>query len=108
MTLRELLLLPWNRTEPVRQEEDGVAWFEIRVKELPDFLVAGETVDEVNREFRDALESHLAAYVAQGEVPELPKDQAWVMTRYIPKVDQDAIPVFPTVLHLPQGYTAAR
>lgn len=70
-TLDGLMRLPWTLLGPERIDEDG-GYFAIRIAELPDFFVAGESEEEVNAEFTDALRAFLESYTARGELPPLP------------------------------------
>jgi hypothetical protein len=68
----ELLMLPWSILGP-RAVDDGQGnrHFEIRVKELPDFFVAGATESEVLYDFKPALLAFLESYTGE-PLPTLP------------------------------------
>jgi len=57
---------------------DGVRHWEIRVEELPEFFVAGETRDEVLREYLPALEAYLDSFIEAKELPPLPQHGRWL------------------------------
>jgi predicted RNase H-like HicB family nuclease len=90
-TTDQLLELPWTWEGPLEGTEDGVTYFEYRIRELPDFFVAGETLEEADRERIPALRAFLESYVEDGEVPPLPAPTwrvlAWSYTAaYSPSV----------------------
>lgn len=68
--LRDYLVLPWH----VRREQhsdDG--WYaSLRIDELPGFVVAARTDDELDGMFWPALRSYLLSYLDDGEEPPLP------------------------------------
>src|SRR5262245_25595879 len=72
MTLEQLLKQPWTWEGPRRGTESGETFFEYRIRELPDFFVAGETPEEADRERIPALRAFLESYVDNGEMPPLP------------------------------------
>jgi predicted RNase H-like HicB family nuclease len=72
--------LGWTWEGPRQVTEDGVTHFELTVRELPDFFVAGHTRDEVLTEARPALAAFLQSYVENGESPPLPADDHWRIT----------------------------
>jgi len=68
------LLLPWTIRGPFKvTDEHGNGHFEMRIAELPDFMVAGATESEALYEFRPALLAFLESYTSEGEMPTLPK-----------------------------------
>jgi hypothetical protein len=73
MSLDDMLQLSWTWDGPRRVEstEDG-SYYEIRVKELPEFFVAGATADEVIAGSLPALRSFLQSFIDHGEQPPLP------------------------------------
>ncbi len=71
---RDLMGLPWGYVGPRLVVEDGMEHWEIQIRELPDFFVAGATRDEVLNELRPALRAFLESYLARGETPPLPED----------------------------------
>jgi predicted RNase H-like HicB family nuclease len=76
-TLQQLMIMPWTWLGPKRVVEGKKTHWELRIRELPDFLVAGRTEEEVRKEAAAALEAFLASYVDAGEVPPLPSIQQW-------------------------------
>src|SRR5437016_4619629 len=45
---RDLVVLPWGWAGPSEErDEHGNTWWELRIRELPDFLVAAESRDQV-------------------------------------------------------------
>lgn len=59
--------MPWNPF--IDTVADGADVFvRLRVPGLTDFAVYGDSVTEVRERFREALESHLAGYIATGKV----------------------------------------
>lgn len=71
---RNLLTLPWGYVGPHRVVEEGEEHWEIRIRELPEFFVAGATRDEALNELRPALRAFLESYVDRGETPPVPED----------------------------------
>lgn len=45
----------------------------LRIAELPGFVVAAKTADELDEDFWPALQTFLESYVEDGEVPPLPE-----------------------------------
>lgn len=76
MTLDEMLKQPWTWIGPRHKAEDGDSYFELRVAELPDFFVLGETALAARDAARDALAAFLASYTDGGEIPPLPQQRA--------------------------------
>ena len=73
LTAARMVALPWSWTGPTEErDEHGNTWWEARIEELPDFMVAGESAQEVIAEAGSALEAFLASYVDRGEIPPLP------------------------------------
>jgi hypothetical protein len=73
---RDYLMLPWSIRGPVRVTDDQKnEHFEMRVGELPDFLVAGSSASGALFEFKPALLAFLESYTSEGEVPPLPLSQ---------------------------------
>ncbi len=69
-TSPERLSLPWTIHGPVLIRDDQAnEWWKIRVRELPGFLVAGNSRDEAIREYRSALVAFLESYTENGEEP---------------------------------------
>ncbi len=78
-TVKQLLRMPWTFQGPTRVDVDP-PHYELRVVELPDFFLAGETHEEVLNDLRPALETFLASYVEHGEDPPIPADlERWRM-----------------------------
>ena len=74
--MSELLRMPWSFVGPRRIVEDDSQWWEIRIRELPGFLVAGESRDEVMNDLREGLQSFLASYLDHGDEPPIPERAA--------------------------------
>jgi hypothetical protein len=72
MTLRDLLLLPWTWSDPTFVPDPDGAYWELRIRELPDFFVAAAGRDEVVEEAPRALAAFLQSYLDHGQVPPLP------------------------------------
>jgi predicted RNase H-like HicB family nuclease len=73
MTATDLFLaFPWTI---VREDDeyDGERSVELRIEELPGFVVAAETEDEAEAMFWPALRVFLQSYVDDREVPPLPE-----------------------------------
>lgn len=70
MTLNDYLRLPWTivRTE---HDDDG-EYAALEVLELPGFVAAGRTDEELEAAFWDALRSHLSSYLDEGRTPPMP------------------------------------
>lgn len=89
MTIEELMAQPWSWVGPTKVTDQGQTHWELRIRELPDFFVAGETAPEALTEATEALRSFLMSYVEVGEQPPLPLPQpaphAWqfYVTRYV-------------------------
>jgi hypothetical protein len=76
MNARDYLMLPWSIRGPLRvTDEHGGTHHEMRVAQLPDFLVAASSESEVLNEFKPALLAFLESYTSEGEVPPLPPGQ---------------------------------
>lgn len=68
--LREYLSMPWHVR---RKEHDDDGWYaSLEIDELPGFVVAARTDDELDRMFWAALQSYLKSYLDDGEEPPLP------------------------------------
>lgn len=76
-TLQELMMMPWTWVGPTKVTEGKRSHWELRIRELPDFLVAGRSEREVRVEAAAALEAFLASYVDAGETPPLPLVPQW-------------------------------
>jgi predicted RNase H-like HicB family nuclease len=74
MTARDMVALPWTWVGPLPVEdlEHGQRWYEVRVVELPDFLVAADTPEIARSQAPEALEAFLASYESGGEAVPLP------------------------------------
>jgi predicted RNase H-like HicB family nuclease len=83
MTAAQMALLRWTFDGPhFRQPRLDETYFELRVKELPDFVVLGESVEEVLAEVTPALEAFLQSYLDAGEQPPLPEHRhVWMRGR---------------------------
>ncbi len=65
--LAEYLAMPWETFIDTVTEGPDV-FVRLQVSGLPDFAVYGDSVTEVRERFCEALESHLAGYLATGKV----------------------------------------
>jgi len=73
LTAKDYVALPWKWDGPTQcSDGSGATWYEVRVAELPDFLVAGATQEEVLADVAEALEAFIASYLDRGENPPLP------------------------------------
>ena len=65
--------LAWSIRGPARvTDEHGNTHYEMRVEELPDFLLAASSEGEALHEFGTALFAFLDSYANDGEVPPVP------------------------------------
>jgi predicted RNase H-like HicB family nuclease len=94
---REYLMLPWSIRGPVEvTDEQGSTHFEMRIAELPDFLVAGASESDVLYEFKEALLAFIDSYTSAGETPPAPKGERASYVAYAfypgppPHVEQEA------------------
>ena len=82
MTLADMMHLPWGWEGPLEVREPGEdPHFEIRVRELGDFFVAGTTREEALANCAPALRAFLQSYLGSGEEPPLPanRDVSWIV-----------------------------
>ena len=78
----ELLKLPWTWIGPIRVEEDGRVQYEIRIDELPEFIVAARRKKQAIDEAVPALRAYLESFVEHGETPPLPRVSGeWQVTQ---------------------------
>jgi predicted RNase H-like HicB family nuclease len=78
MTIDDLLAQRWAVQGPKEHtDEHGNKHWEIRVAELPDFFVAGETIDEARDEYMPALRAFLEAVLGEGDAIQLPQNPSW-------------------------------
>lgn len=70
MTLAEYLRMPWTIERSVH-DDDG-EYVALRVRELPGFVAAGRTDEELEQNFWEALPAFLESYLTNGEQPPLP------------------------------------
>ncbi len=83
MTILEgLVRQPWTWVGP-RRIDDESPYYELRILELPDFFVAGDTPEETLAEAEEALRAFLESYVAEGELPTLPAPK-WEVLQVLP------------------------
>lgn len=78
---RELILnrmagLAWGWQGPNKISDDPEQW-EIRIEELPDFLVVAESRDAVLTELLPALKTFLGTFVDNNELLPLPDPDQW-------------------------------
>lgn len=81
MTVAEYLRMPWT-IERSLHHDDG-EYIALHVRELPGFVAAGRTNEEVEQAFWDALPAFLDSYIADGEQPPLPN----ALLRQPPQLD---------------------
>jgi hypothetical protein len=73
MNAGDYLMLPWTIRGPAPvTDKHGNTHFEMRVEELPDFLLAASSEGEALHEFGTALLAFLESYTNEGEVPPVP------------------------------------
>src|SRR5258708_2997508 len=65
-TVKEYLALDWHQVIEGVNDEDGKS-YRLTIPLLPDFAVYGSLKD-IDERFAEALESHLAGYLAVGKV----------------------------------------
>lgn len=70
MNLSEYLRLPWT-VERSDHDDDGT-YVALHVTELPGFVVAARTDEEVDALFWDALSAFLSSYIESGDDPPTP------------------------------------
>jgi len=80
MTLDEMVGLPWTWDGPRRVLEGDQAHYELAIKELPDFFVAGTTREDALAEAAPALRAFLQSYLEHDETPPLPDRHVWRIT----------------------------
>lgn len=76
--LKRLVSLSWTYRGPLEVKEEGDVWWEIRIKELPDFFVAGRDGEEALQELRPALTAFLSSYLESGDAVPIPS-RRWLM-----------------------------
>lgn len=69
---RMLVALPWTWVGPVEKHDRGATWWELRIKEFPEFMVAGERPEVAIAGAGDALEAWLESMVDEPDWPPLP------------------------------------
>jgi predicted RNase H-like HicB family nuclease len=77
LSLEDMLGLAWTWRGPTRIADENGEHYEMRIAELPDFFLAGESPEEVLRELRAALAAFLRSYTERGEDPPLPPTDRW-------------------------------
>jgi predicted RNase H-like HicB family nuclease len=68
-----LVMLPWTWVGPALKSDGDTKYYELTIKELPDFAVMGDTRDQVVADMGEALESFLGSYIEEGKMPPLPE-----------------------------------
>lgn len=63
--------LPWTIRAEIRKDKG--TYYVVRVHELPGLLVTGKNAAEVDKNFWEALESHLLSYLKENEEPPIPQ-----------------------------------
>lgn len=71
MNLSDYLRLPWT-VERSDHDDDG-EYVALHIHELPGFVVAGRSPEEVDEMFWDALSAFLSSYLEAGEEPPVPE-----------------------------------
>ena len=82
MSLGELMGLRWSWQGPAQVREPGMElYYELRILELPEFFVAGQTREEVLAAAGPALRAFLGSYVEAGAMPPRPADRqvSWMV-----------------------------
>jgi predicted RNase H-like HicB family nuclease len=65
--------LAWDWQGPTeRHDGQGNTWWEIRIRELPDFLVAEESPEAARAAVAEALEAFIDSYLSRDETPPRP------------------------------------
>ncbi len=82
--LEDLMQQPWTWIGPRFVQDPAGDHFEMRIAELPDFFVAGDSAEEIKREAPDALRAFLGSFVSEGELPPLPV-RLWEIQVFIPQ-----------------------
>src|SRR5689334_1461831 len=77
LTIQQMTVLAWTWQGPTKVSDEEGSHFELRIAELPDFLLAAETHGELLAELKPALRSYLQTYVDQGANPPLPPLNRW-------------------------------
>ncbi len=80
LTLDQLVALGWTFQGPDEVTYDGETFYELRVKELPGFVVSNPEHDQVLAELNDALWTHLNAIRQAGRQPTVPENFPWQTT----------------------------
>jgi predicted RNase H-like HicB family nuclease len=78
--LRPYVRAGWTWIGPTPIGDPGHPdYYELRIEELPDFFLAGTTLDELYSELRPALRAFFESYTERGEpLPPLPR--RWVVS----------------------------
>jgi predicted RNase H-like HicB family nuclease len=96
MNIDDLMMLPWTWQGPRPVAEgDEITHYELRVAELPDFFVAGESAKEAREEAAPALRAFLESYLEAGDLPPMPTRPdhwVWLLERAVPKADEATAP----------------
>ena len=71
MTLSDYLRLPWTIVRSEHQD-DG-EYIALHVRELPGFVVAAASEDELELMFWPALAAFISSYLEDGEAPPIPE-----------------------------------
>jgi predicted RNase H-like HicB family nuclease len=82
MTVGDMMHLGWTWQGPLEVREPGEdPYFEIRIRELPEFFVAGRTREEVLVASAGALRAFLQSYLDADTTPPLPANQqpSWLI-----------------------------
>lgn len=101
MTIDGYLRLPWTIIRSDR-DDDG-EYIVLEVAELPGFVVACSTKDEVESEFWPALRAFLLSYLDNGDEPPIPAGagRSGMTTRWTP--DLESTNSFPTHVEWEHG-----
>ena len=72
-TIIEYVMRPWSIRGPKRLTEGATVRYEMRVKQLPEFVVSGATDYEVLRAFKRALYTFIESALRLGKEVPLPE-----------------------------------
>lgn len=72
MRAADMAMLPWTIRGPRRVTDAKGTRFEMRVVELPDFVIGGGSESEVLYGFNKALLAYLESLISAGQIPKLP------------------------------------
>lgn len=70
-SLEQYIRLPW--TVQIEEHHDDGHYYAATIAELPGFVVAADTPDELDEQFVDALASHIESFLDNDEEPPVPQ-----------------------------------